>query len=282
MLNRRQFFACAVLLLGACSRENTVLQTTAENARTDTSGTCNGICDASTPSIPVVDNSGGWGDVTTYGGVGNNTPSTGGACNYGATGITHYAAIQVSRLPGDLQGQWNGGRICGQCALVRARTNSGWKQTYVRIVDKCPDNDCGIDLGGAPATELMGAQAGRYAGEWSFVSCQGLSGVSDGAPSLYVKGGSNAWWSRIQVRNPSAAVSFLRMRRDADTSAAWDTLTWDTSIENFLIVAPTILSDSLSLYQLEAATRDGHVHAVTLSAHVFSRSDTSILFTQLR
>jgi expansin (peptidoglycan-binding protein) len=271
------------LAMGACSsRESAVVQAASPDARTDTAGTCAGVCDATVPSTPVLDSNGGWGDVTTYGGVGNSTPSTGGACNYGATGITHYAAIQVSRLPGDLQGQWSGGRICGQCALVRARTDSGWKQTYVRIVDKCPDDDCGIDLGGAPATELMGAQAGRYAGQWSFVSCQGLPGVSDGLPSLHVKEGSGPYWSRVQVRNPSAAVSFLRLRRDDDAAAAWDTLTWDASIEDFLIVPVSVLADSTHSYQVEAITRDGRAHALTASARAFARSDTDIVFPQLR
>jgi len=64
----------------------------------------------------------------------------------GDPGIRFYAAIQVNHLPGDLQGQWNGGRICGQCVLVRARTDSGWKQTIVRITDKANSKRVGLDL----------------------------------------------------------------------------------------------------------------------------------------
>jgi hypothetical protein len=148
--------------------------------RTDTSGQCAGICDASPRTYPIVGDSNGYGDVTTYGGT-VAAPSLGGACNYGQTGILNYAAIQVNRLPGDMQGQWRGGRVCGQCVEVRARTTEGWKSTVVRIVDKCPDDFCGIDLGGAPAGALMGDKPGRYAGEWSFIPCDGHPGVSDGA-----------------------------------------------------------------------------------------------------
>lgn len=84
-----------------------------DTSRTDTLGACTTLpCDASPPTVPVLTSTGGSGDVTTYGGVGNATPSSGGACNYGNTGITHYAAIQVNLLPGDLRGQWQSGRAC--------------------------------------------------------------------------------------------------------------------------------------------------------------------------
>lgn len=211
-------------------------------ARTDTSSACTAAqCDASTPTIPTIFDTGGTGDVTTYGGVGNNTPSAGGACNYGATGITRYAAIQVNQLPGDGLGQWDGGRICGQCVQIRARTSTGWRTTVARIVDKCPDDHCGIDLGGAPATELMGAQAGRYSGEWRFVSCEGLSGVSDGPRVLWVKDGSNAWWSLVQVRNPPSAVDSMYMRLEG---GEWRPLPWAVEAENFFKVPADLLADS--------------------------------------
>jgi len=223
--------------------------------RTDTSGSCVGRCDASAPSIPILTDSTSYGDVTTYGGVGNANPSSGGACNYGATGITHYAAIQVNRIPGDLHGQWDGGRMCGQCFEVRARSATGWRSTVVRIVDKCPDGDCGIDLGGAPATELMGIQAGRYSGEWTKVPCAGHAGVSDGPPSLYVKDGSSVWWSLVQVRNPPSAVAGIRLR-PARLPEMWDTLAWATEAENFFKVPSRVLQDSVP-YELEIAFRSG-------------------------
>lgn len=218
--------------------------------RTDSGSACIGQCDASVPSIPVITDSLSYGDVTTYGGVGNSNPSAGGACNYGVTGITHYAAIQVNQVPGDLRGQWNGGRACGKCFEVRARTPGGWKTTHVRIVDKCPDGFCGIDLGGAPATDLMGIQAGRYSGEWRPVSCEGLPGVSDGPAALHVKEGSNRWWSLVHVRNPPAAVREVRLRRD-QVGAAWTNLAWAIEAENFFKVPESILQDSVP-YLLEA------------------------------
>ncbi len=210
-----------------------------DTARTDTSGACKVLpCDASSPTVPVVTASGGSGDVTTYGGVGNATPSSGGACNYGITGITHYAAIQVNQMPGDLRGQWQEGRACGQCVRIRARTSSGWKTTVARIVDKCPDANCGIDLGGAPATEIMGTQPGRYSGEWSFVPCQGLSGVTEGPKALWVKDGSNAYWSLVQVRNaPSGVDSILARIPDGP----WTPFTWATEAENFFKVPANLL-----------------------------------------
>jgi expansin (peptidoglycan-binding protein) len=217
--------------------------------RTDSGSNCIGQCDAAAPSVPVITESVSHGDVTTYGGVGNANPSSGGACNYGVTGITHYAAIQVNQVPGDLRGQWNGGKACGRCFEVRARTPGGWKSTHVRIVDKCPDGFCGIDLGGAPATDLMGIQAGRYSGEWRPVSCQGLPGVSDGPVALHVKEGSNRWWSLVQVRNPLGAVREIRLRQDLP-GAPWTSLPWATEAENFFKVPQSILQDSVP-YRLQ-------------------------------
>jgi len=274
---------CTALLLG-CGHEATTLSpaaTPSPLASQDTSGACLGHCDAATPTTPVVSDSGGYGDVTTYGGVNNSNPSSGGACNYGETGITHYAAIQVNQLPGDLQGQWQGGRICGECVEIKARTADGWKRTVARIVDKCPDGNCGIDLGGAPATDLMGAQAGRYSGSWRFVSCLGETGVSDGAPSLFVKGGSNAWWSLVQVRNPESAIVGIRLR-PLGSSGTWDTLAWAVEAENFFKVPPPILSDSTTTYALEAKTRSGRVHALSCEARLFSRAGQGIPFDTLR
>lgn len=240
----------ASTLLAACGSESTqcaCVPTDTTTARTDTSSTCtNAQCDATTPSIPVLRDDGGAGDVTTYGGVGNANPSSGGACNYGITGITHYAAIQVNQLPGDLQGQWKEGRACGQCVQVRARTSTGWKTTHARIVDKCFDANCGIDLGGAPATELMGTQAGRYSGEWTFVPCEGLAGVSDGPTALRVKEGSNASWSIVQMRNPPSAVDSMMARLPGGD---WIPFAWAIEAENFFKVPPSILDadDSVSI-----------------------------------
>ena len=74
-------------------------------------------------------------------------PSAGGACNYGATSVLYYAAVNVNVAPGDGQGQWQGGRICGQCVEVTALTSQGPESVVVRIMDKCPDGDCGTTSG---------------------------------------------------------------------------------------------------------------------------------------
>lgn len=222
--------------------------------RTDTSGQCAGICDASPPSVPRLLDTAGFGDITTYGSVSDPAPSAGGACNYGSTGILAFAAIQVNRLPGDLQGQWQGGRICGQCLEVRARTPDGWKAAVVRIVDKCPDANCGVDLGGAPARSLMGGKPGRYAGEWRFVSCDGHADVSDGPPALWVKDGSNAWWSLVQVRNPAERILSMRIRKAGEPD--WMEMAWADEAENFFCVPAAALQDG-SDYEVEAAMPHG-------------------------
>lgn len=241
-------------------------------ARTDTSAACaSAQCDASTPSIPVLSTEGGSGDVTTYGGVGNANPSSGGACNYGITGITHYAAIQVNRLPGDLQGQWDEGRICGQCVRIRARTSTGWRSTVARIVDKCFDDHCGIDLGGAPATDLMGAQAGRYSGEWTFVPCDGLEGVSDGPTALWVKEGSNASWSIVQMRDPPSAVDSMMARLPGGD---WVPFAWATEAENFFKV-PTAVLGSTDTVALRVVYRMTGPDTLRLVGAALAKADTA-------
>lgn len=208
-----------------------------------------------TPGIPVFTDKGGEGDVTTYGSVSDPEFSQGGACNYGSTEIRYYAAINVNQFPGDLEGQWKGGQICGACARVLVRTRDGEiRSTVVRIMDKCPDDNCGIDLGGAPAGEIMKDQPGRYSGEWEWVSCEGAQGVSDGPPSLHVKEGSGKWWSLVQVRNGSGAVLEIRARKATD--AEWQSLPWATEAENFLSVPVEILQDS-GEWELEVIWRTG-------------------------
>lgn len=270
--------ALTLLALTACSANGTEgdAGTAGNRPRTDTSGRCEGVCDGSPPTLPLISASGGYGDVTTYGSVVDPSPSAGGACNYGATGILHFAAIQVSRLPGDLQGQWQGGRICGQCARVRVRTPEGWKSTVVRIVDKCPDGYCGIDLGGAPARELMGEKAGRYSGEWTFVSCEGHAGVSDGPPSLYVKEGSNAFWSLVQVRNPAERVLEMRLRPvGKGGSSGWVTLAWAKEAENFFKVPTEVLRDT-GAYDLEVVLPGGAGYAAGLKGTALAVEGSSV------
>ena len=250
------------------------VDTTGTAPRVDTSGTCAGICDASEPSFPVITDSTSYGDVTTYGGTDTGKVSVGGACNYGATGIRHYAAIQVNRLPGDGAGQWNGGRACGQGVRVRARTAGGWKETFVRVVDKCADVHCGIDLGGAPAFALMGSQAGRYSGEWAFVSCKGHPELFDGPPRLWVKDGSGPSWSIVQVRDPWTAVASLLWRPSGRPDGNWRSMAWATEAENFFRVPDTVLgmTDSVDIAVVYA---DSSSQVARLAGKDLSRAQAS-------
>ncbi len=219
----------------------------------DTSLACQAICSATAPSIPAITPAGGSGNVTTYGSVSNPEASQGGACNYGSTGVKRYAAISVNLTPGDDKGFWQGGRACGACARVWAANATGIATTVVRIMDKCPDAYCGIDLGGLPAHDLMGSQAGRYVGKWEWIPCEDAE-LFDGPTSLHIKTGSNAWWSLIQVRNGLGAVSAMRIKRQGDSQ--WTSLTWAIEAENFWSVPAVALQDE-GLYEIEAEWKMG-------------------------
>ncbi len=195
--------------------------------------------DAQTPSDPVVDENGGEGNITTYGSVTDPAPSIGGACNYGTTDIYNFAAVNVNVSAGDGLGQWNDGRICGQCAEVSAETSEGTKTTVVRIVDKCADEYCGMDLGGLPAQTLMGNQPGRYAGSWVFVPCDDAPELSDGPPTLFVKEGSNPWWALVQVRNPPAAVLSIAWGAESGDAGHFE---YASEADNFFSVAEAVLT----------------------------------------
>ena len=175
------------------------------SAGSSDSGVCTN-CDSYTAADPTLVENGGKGSVTTYGSITAKETSLGGACNYGQTNIQYYAAIHVNVSPGDDKGPWDGGMACGGCVHVKAKTPDGWKEVTVRITDRCPDANCGVDLGGAPASDIMGIQVGRYYGEWKFVSCEGVEGVWGDSTSIWVKEGASTYWSIIQVRNPKDAV----------------------------------------------------------------------------
>jgi len=206
------------------------------------SGFCS-ACDSRPSLTPVLSESGGSGNVTVYGSVTSPRPSTSGACNYGATDIQYYAAINVDAQAGDGRGQWQGGRICGQCAAVRVKTPEGWKETTVRIVDKCGDANCGIAVSGAAARDLMGDTPGRYEGNWRFVSCEGHSEVSDGPPALHVKDGSSTWWALVHVRNPAWAVSAIDWRSSDGTSSG--SFAFAREAENFFSVPEAVHSHGM-------------------------------------
>ena len=182
---------------------------------------------------------GGKGSVTTYGSVTDKETSLGGACNYGQTNIQYYAAIHVNVSPGDDKGPWNGGAACGGCVRVKAKTPDGWKRVTVRITDRCPDANCGVDLGGAPAADIMGNRVGRYYGEWEFVSCEGVEGVWGDSTSLWVKEGASSFWSIVQVRNPKDMVNSITIY-EANAGKSYE-LEMVVGTENFWTVPPEVL-----------------------------------------
>ena len=217
------------------------------------SGVCT-KCDSYTAADPVLVENGGKGSVTTYGSVTAKETSLGGACNYGQTNIQYYAAIHVNVSPGDDKGPWNGGAACGGCVHVKAKTPDGWKEVTVRITDRCPDANCGVDLGGAPASDIMGNLVGRYYGEWEFVSCEGVDGVWGDSTSIWVKEGASTFWSIIQVRNPKDMVKKIEIRGvDGDVA---HTLEMVIGTENFWTVPQEILQTDKQ-YSVVVSYRSG-------------------------
>lgn len=196
-------------------------------------------CDSYTAADPELTENGGKGSVTTYGSITAKETSLGGACNYGQTNIQYYAAIHVNVSPGDNKGPWQGGAACGGCVRVKAKTPDGWKRVTVRITDRCPDADCGVDLGGAPAADIMGNTVGRYYGEWEFVSCEGVEGVWGDSTSLWVKESASTFWSIVQVRNPKDMVKAIAII-GVDTSDSYD-LEMVVGTENFWTVPQNVL-----------------------------------------
>ncbi|WP_405327711.1 hypothetical protein [Fibrobacter sp.] len=236
------------------SSEKSVESSSSEKpAESSDSGVCTS-CDSYTAADPVLVENGGKGSVTTYGSVTAKETSLGGACNYGQTNIQYYAAIHVNVSPGDDKGPWDGGMACGGCVHVKAKTPDGWKEVTVRITDRCPDADCGVDLGGAPASDIMGIQVGRYYGEWEFVSCEGVEGVWGDSTSIWVKEGASTYWSIIQVRNPKDAVRKIVFNElDGDKTYP---LEFVVGTENFWTVPLEILQSEKS-YSVVVTYRTG-------------------------
>ena len=211
-------------------------------------------CDSYTAADPELTENGGRGSVTTYGSITAKETSLGGACNYGQTNIQYYAAIHVNVSPGDNKGPWQGGSACGGCVHVKAKTPDGWKEVTVRITDRCPDANCGVDLGGAPAADIMGNLVGRYYGEWEFVSCEGVDGVWGDSTSLWVKEGASEYWSVVQVRNPKDMVKSIEIF-GIDTPDVYTLETFDGA-ENFWTVPGEVLQ-SAGRFRVVATYRTG-------------------------
>ncbi|MGD9169545.1 MAG: cellulase family glycosylhydrolase [Candidatus Thiodiazotropha sp.] len=221
---------------------------------------CSGPCTSATPVYPTLLSDGGLGNVTMY----STSASSGGACNYGTTNVMYYAAINVNVTPGDGAGQWQAGKICGQCAEVTVVTSQGHKTVVARIMDKCPDGHCGIDLGGNAPAAVMIDGSGRYEGKWRFVSCDGHPEVSDGSPSLYVFAGSNPWWSRVHVRNGSTATDSITWQDTAGTASG--SLPFASNPENaFEVPVNEVLQSGMSSVLITVHYVDGTSATVTLT-----------------
>jgi hypothetical protein len=221
--------------------------------------TCSGICNAATPSYPTVDATSGSGNVTMY----TTEPSSGGACNYGKTKVAYFAAINVNMEPGDDHGQWQAGRACGQCVEVTTRTSQGSRSVVVRIMDRCADVYCGVDLGGEAPALVMPDGFGRYDGSWRFVSCAGHPETSDSPPSLHVVANSNPWWSRIQIRNPPWAVDSIAWRDPA--GGASGSIPYANDPENTFAVPSEVLGSTASALVVTVRYRDGSTATAELS-----------------
>ena len=239
---------------GSSSSEEPPAPQTSSSLSTSTDdGKCTN-CDSYTAADPELTDNGGKGSVTTYGSITEKETSLGGACNYGQTNIQYYAAIHVNVSPGDNKGPWQDGAACGGCVHVKAKTPDGWKEVTVRITDRCPDANCGVDLGGAPASDIMGITVGRYYGEWEFVSCEGVEGVWGDSTSLWVKEGASKFWSIVQVRNPKDMVKSITITGvDADDSYE---LKMVVGTENFWTVPPEILQTD-NRYRVTVKYRTG-------------------------
>jgi expansin (peptidoglycan-binding protein) len=234
--------------------------------------TCSGACNAATPTSPVPLDNGALGNVTMYA----TSASRGGACLYGETGVMYYAAMSVNVEPGDALGQWQEGRICGQCAKVVAVTSQGLTEVVVRIMDKCPDGDCGIDLGGSAPDVIMLDGYGRYDGAWEFVSCAGHSELFDGETSLYVKDGSNAYWSAVQVRNPPMSVTAMHWHNQ--TAGTSGSLEYSSpQIENYYFVPVEVLQANATI-ELTVVYRDESTDVITLTSAQLAQAETTYAF----
>jgi hypothetical protein len=230
---------------------------------------CSGICTSATPRYPTVDGNGGSGNVTMY----TTEASDGGACNYGTTSVRYFVAVNVNVSPGDGKGQWNGGRICGQCAEITTVTSQGPKSVVVRIMDRCPDVNCGMDLGGLAPAAIMADGFGRYDGSWRFVACSGHPEVSDGPPSLFVITGSNAWWARVQVHNPPWPVVAIAWQDATGTAAG--ALPYAADPENTYEVPTAVLQSTVATLLVTVTYADGSTATARLAPSALAAATAS-------
>ena len=262
--------ALALVAWSACSSSSE--RTPAHDASTSSTDPqpCESSCSSVQPSYPTNEAWGGVGNVTTY----STSPSAGGACQYGTTQVRYFAAISVNLQPGDGKGAWQNGRICGQCAEVLAQTSQGPRTAVVRIMDKCPDGFCGIDLGGDATAAVMADYAGRYAGSWKWVPCTGHPETFDGPTSLYVKEGSSTWWSRIQIRNPPTGITSMAWRPAGSSDAFQDLVFAEGNLENFYSVPVSVLQ-STSKVEILVRYAEGTSASLQIASDDLGKADAS-------
>jgi len=252
------------------------------SAKTPSSSSDSGICtscDSYTALPPEIVENGGSGSITTYGSITAKETSQGGACNYGETNIQYYAAIHVHQIPGDFLGPWKNGLACGACVSVKAKTPTGWKSTIVRITDKCPDDNCGVDLGGAPASDIMGIIVGRYEGEWEFVPCKGIESVYGDSTSIYTKEGTNSFWSVIQVRNPPDALESITLVNLKDSTTY--NLELAIEAENYWKVPSEVLQSEDS-FSITVSYRSGNPETWFLKGNELSQEQKTFYYYEYK
>jgi expansin (peptidoglycan-binding protein) len=266
------FFAAS--LLGGCSTDSVGDSSDGSaTAAATLPAACPGNCNAATPTYPNVSQTSATGNVTMYA----TQASSGGACLYGDTQVMFYAAINVNVEPGDATGQWQEGRICGQCAKVKTLTTQGLTEVVVRIMDKCADANCGIDLGGDAPNQVMLDGFGRYDGTWEFVSCVGHDELFDGPTALFVKDGSNAYWAAVQVRNPPMAVTAMHWQNQADPSSSGDFGYASPEIENYFLVPVEVLQTD-STFDITVVYGDESTNVISLTSTQLGTANSSYSF----
>ncbi len=164
-MRRLAFVAVPLVLLLACSSDDTSSDSTLERATVDGGGTSDGAVtsdgkapsdgaassEASADAAPTVDYS---GEATYYAADGT------GACGFKASpGDLNVAALNKSQYAKS----W-----CGQCVLVTGPKGS----VKVRIVDLCPGCAHGdLDLSEESFTSIASLSAGRVKITWHVVPC---------------------------------------------------------------------------------------------------------------
>jgi hypothetical protein len=101
----------------------------------------------------------------------------------------------------------------------------------------------------------------------------------DGPSRIWIKEGSNPYWSVVQVRDPLQAVEALRYRRVGALDSSWSDMAWAIEAENFFKVPVEVLKDSTSQYEIRAIYGDGSIQSATTVGSALSKQNDSILLS---